>query len=713
MADGLSNRRPLLWVGMAGSVVVPLAFLDQVNRFALLPQILSLQLVGLAGLIVWVLASRGTWRNSRLLLPVLIFFTLETLSVLVAENPVLSLLPIATHFSFLVYFIVLLNLENPEDFHIVLKVSSLTGGLASTIGLAQFLGWEPSWIPTAGLPSATMGHRNIAAAYMVGILPFTFLLWSEARNTRKIIFWGSVIGLQSAFLIATRSRGAWTGLGLGLVSIIVFYHLSSRGSKGPFRLLSHARTASLAVAVALCTLAAAVPAQIEKGSGEAMWEGKRSIGASLASVVRSGGDKGRLALWHRTLEMIADRPIMGVGAGNWRIVFPAYSEGDMMDPRATPHRPHNDVLWVWSEMGTVGLLAYLYMLWVAFGMVRRLLLEDGRRPLGLVLICSMTAALVNSLFSFPREFPAAWLPFVICLGGLALNSESDTRTGSRKHKWIVTWAILISIVAIGITVRQIAFDRYSVRYRIAFIQEQWSEVIHEVNQALAWGSFDEEAFLMRGRSYSAFGNNVRAQMDFRQGLAFHPNSVGLWNELGNTLRQSGDPDAAMDAYKKGLGLDPKSGMSYNNIGTLHAMSGAIDSARAAYEQAVANQPDMAEAHANLSNVHRRSGDLVAAFASANRALELAPGHPEACNALGSSYMVSSSYPAAEAQFANALLSDSTRAEIHYNLGRAREAQGRLDETVDAYEAFFRHWKGAETPRVRWLRQHLNTLEHGE
>ena len=84
MADGLSNRRPLLWVGMAGSVVVPLAFLDQVNRFALLPQILSLQLVGLAGLIVWVFASRGTWRNSRLLLPVVIFFTLETLSVLVA-----------------------------------------------------------------------------------------------------------------------------------------------------------------------------------------------------------------------------------------------------------------------------------------------------------------------------------------------------------------------------------------------------------------------------------------------------------------------------------------------------------------------------------------------------------------------------------------------------------------------------------------------------
>ena len=94
-------------------------------------------------------------------------------------------------------------------------------------------------------------------------------------------------------------------------------------------------------------------------------------------------------------------------------------------------------------------------------------------------------------------------------------------------------------------------------------------------------------------------------------------------------------------------------------------------------------------------------------------MELAPGNPEACNALGSVYMAAGSYSAAEAQFAKALESDSTRAEILYNLGRAREAQGDLDATVDAYEAFFRHWRGPETARVQDLKRHLKALKQGD
>ena len=105
-----------------------------------------------------------------------------------------------------------------------------------------------------------------------------------------------------------------------------------------------------------------MPAEIQKGQGEAMWDGKRSIGSAVSSVAERGGDKGRLALWRRTLEMVADRPIMGTGAGNWRLAYPAYSRGDMMDARTVPHRPHNDLLWIWAEMGTVGLGLYLYLL---------------------------------------------------------------------------------------------------------------------------------------------------------------------------------------------------------------------------------------------------------------------------------------------------------------------------------------------------------------
>jgi O-antigen ligase/tetratricopeptide (TPR) repeat protein len=700
-------RRPLLWIGAAGTVLVPLAFLDHVNRFALLPQILSLQLVGLVGLVAWLLSGTH-WRSSRLILPVVVFCLFEALSVLAAENPVLSLLPIATHIAYVVFFLVLLNLDESEDFLRILKFACITGGMVSVIGIAQFMGLEPSWIPTAGLPSATMGHRNIAAAFLIGVLPFTCLLWQQAKRNTHIVQWGVVMGLQAAFLIATRSRGAW--MGLAAASLLVLFLFFRRGGKPTLRLPVPARAASFLIVLALCVLSSAIPARIEKGSGEAMWEGKRSIGASLTSVVSEGGDKGRLALWHRTLEMIVDRPIMGVGAGNWRIVFPAYSQGDMLDPRAIPHRPHNDLLWIWAEMGTPGFLGYLYLLWVAGSMIWQLSGRNDQRPLAFALACSVAAAVVNSLFSFPREFPAAWLPFVLCLGGLGVNSGSGHKRTDRQIQTIVFGAAVLTVAGIILTIQQIGFDRHSVNYRVAFAQEKWHDIIREVDLAHAWGSFDEEAFLMRGRSYAATGRIGRAEADYKKGLAFHPNSVGLWNELGNALRQTGDPNGALRAYEHALALDPKSGMSYNNIGTMHAMSGDIDSAKAAYEQAIANQPDLADAYANLSNIHRRTGDLGASFDAASRAVELAPGNPESCNAMGSSFMAAGSFKAAEEQFALALKSDTARAEIYHNLGRAREAQGNLSGAITAYEGFFRHWQGAKTPRVQSLRRHLEALK---
>ena len=70
----------------------------------------------------------------------------------------------------------------------------------------------------------------------------------------------------------------------------------------------------------------------------------------------------RLEQWKPTLRMIKDRPI-GVGAGNWKIEFPKYAKG-IDYPGAfvneTFRFPHNDFLWVWSEVGS-GILFYIGM----------------------------------------------------------------------------------------------------------------------------------------------------------------------------------------------------------------------------------------------------------------------------------------------------------------------------------------------------------------
>ena len=74
-----------------------------------------------------------------------------------------------------------------------------------------------------------------------------------------------------------------------------------------------------------------------------------------------GSAQVRLQLWKKTLSMIADHPVLGVGAGNWKVVIPHYGTNGLPSEQGKVQyiRPHNDFLWILSENGPIALLAYL------------------------------------------------------------------------------------------------------------------------------------------------------------------------------------------------------------------------------------------------------------------------------------------------------------------------------------------------------------------
>ena len=709
-----------VWVGFAAVVLIPVAYLDGIYRFALLPQVLALLGVSLWGVGAWLWNGGATWKRSPLVLPLAAFLLAEAISLFASTNRVASLLPITVHAGFAFFLLVLLNGLKPDVFRRVLKTAGGVSAVLSVLGVAQYMGWGREWIPTAGLPSATFGHRNIAAAYLVGMLPLVFWAWAGAKQMRGMLLWGVALGLDGAFLAATRSRGAWIGLGGALLGAALMAVWRRRGKvagdsdscdmAGRTGVLP--RAASLGVALALTVALAVVPADIGKGEGEAMWEGKRSVGEALSSVIEAGGDKGRLTLWHRTLEIILSRPIMGVGAGNWRLVYPAYAQGDMVDRHTVPHRPHNDLLWIWAETGTIGLGFYLYLLWTAARMGFRLFCSGRNRLLAGALLCSMLAAVVNSLFSFPREFPSAWMPFYLSLAGIGVLDRPSQHSRRGSFLAVLCGGAVLLALGIWVTARQIGFDRHALALRLADAESRWQDVIREGDRALAWGTFDEEVYLIRGRAYAALGAFPKALGDYRLGLAYHPNSAGLWNGLGNALRAVGKRDEAFDAYRRALELNPGWGAVYSNIGTLYATSGALDSALVAYQRAVTLQSDLADSYANLSLVYRKMGDLPRALDAANLALKRDPYNLEGLNALGNACLTAEYFDAAASAFARALSVDSSRVEVYYNLGRAHDCRGDSRRAIAAYEAFLGRWEGGDNPYVQVARRRIEVLKTG-
>jgi putative inorganic carbon (hco3(-)) transporter len=71
----------------------------------------------------------------------------------------------------------------------------------------------------------------------------------------------------------------------------------------------------------------------------------------------------RINVWAAVLEMIRDRPILGIGPGNdaFNAVYPLYQR-----PRYTALSAYSVFLEVLVEAGIVGLAAFLWMLMMVF-----------------------------------------------------------------------------------------------------------------------------------------------------------------------------------------------------------------------------------------------------------------------------------------------------------------------------------------------------------
>jgi len=118
----------------------------------------------------------------------------------------------------------------------------------------------------------------------------------------------------------------------------------------------------------------------------------------------------RLLLWQKSLDMFKDNPLLGVGAGNWRIHFPNYTfSGFMLDTHLglrTPQRPHNDFIWILTELGLLGLLTYLTFFIILFWwslkkLTKQIIGNENRKDV--ILIASVLGYLAISFFTFPKE----------------------------------------------------------------------------------------------------------------------------------------------------------------------------------------------------------------------------------------------------------------------------------------------------------------------
>ncbi len=694
-------------VGILSVAIVPLAFLDRVERFTLLPQ-LGLALVGvLTGFICWLWFGprRG---NANILLAACGFLGVEILSVFFAHSPSLSLVPVMTDFVYIgVLFLVVVGFAR-ADIEKTLTLSAIVSGLVSVIGLLQYFDIGRNWIPTSGLPSSTLGHRNIAAAYAATTFPYIVLRLWEAERRVVFLFWGACSSVCLAFLAATRSRGAWLALLIAAgVTVLLWYRSRSTTKVVGYDFF---RTAALFAGGAFVLSVALIPAQIERDQGEAMWHEKTSVGQAVLSIANEGGDKGRLVLWDTTLKMIQNWPIIGVGPGNWRIQYPVHANGQMIDAQAVPHRPHNDFLAIWAESGTAAIVLFAALLFYSCRSAARSILGEDRR-LVLAASASVASCIANGLFGFPKEFVAVSAPLWFGLGVLTVLDREQTTQARSSRRSIPVLGSLVScagIVLVGLLIR---YDSGLVRARLADADADWLTVLSatENHDSVFWS--DDQGFLLRARAYEGLGRYEESVEAYRKGLAIHPNATELWLGLGVCQNRLGRLDLAQESFETALHFDPQDGRVLSNLGSLCASQGRDKEALRYFERSIAGESIPTEVYGNLSVAYRREGLLNRAVETARHGYALDPSWTYA-NALGNALAAAGEHTEAVSTYRQGLDATPDQLPLWYNLARSYEALNLPGEAIRAYVEVLRRLEDGHNERRAYIQDRIRRLEKG-
>ncbi len=662
--------------------LVPLLIFPRIEEFSFLPKLLFVQLATLGAALAWAFGTRTLrLRHSPLHLPAVALFLMLAASVFWALNPFRATYALSKHLSFLIFFIVLLHTLDRTHISAILRASAVAGVLVSLLGIGEYLGFVPHWIPSTGRPSSTFGFRNLAAFYLVANLPLAGLLFLTSRRPFDRWLGALSAAFMFVFLLYTRARGSWVGLFAATLLSFGLWALFARKT-----LLESIKTAfdRPALIVAACTVLLVgvlgpLPEGFRERHTQRFDEKKADVASAVTSIFETGGDRGRFLMWRQTLEMIRRHPLLGVGLGNWEYAYPFYDDGQMVRPDYSPLRPHNDLLWIWSETGPLGLLSYLALLITCLLLTVRIWghASDPQDRLA-ALACSITvfAVVGAGCFSFPWErIPPSmlfWLALAI-LGILARSPEVSSAPIYRSMRQTRAVVLLIPpllLTGLGITVRHIGFDYYYVRTAVAFLKKDSPAIVQEAARAIPFGPFNHQIFIMYGEGHLNLENYDLAEQSFRRCLTYHPNFANTYSNLGFLYDRLDRTDDAFASYRKALEIVPKHHVARYNLGTLYQRVGQIDSAIVTYRRAF--RTSYTTPYVNLGVIYHEMGLLDSVIAVSQYALS----------------------------------ADPPPIEAYINLGRAYADKHEYEKATDAYRSFLTLYKGESRDFVKAAQEEL-------
>lgn len=440
-------------------------------------------------------------------------------------------------------------------------------------------------------------HKNVFSGMIFLLIPI--LLYAHLLSVRwQRNFAAFALLMEICLLMLLQTRSLWLALLFFLIVVFVLifsirkqFTASDRKTYLPklrFLTIIVGLAFVLSYGITRYSVADAKTATPVNRSNET--ESINSLDKRAASIFDTStkNRRVRITMWKYTFGMWKDHPILGVGAGNWKLLIGGYYDADYNKTwYHNMRRPHNDFLLILAEKGLAGLLFYLLFLSSFLWITIRILKSDTpikKKLLAILMMGGIAGFCVDSMFSFPYERldeQMMMMFFSAVLIWLKLDAAPHIIHKGSKHNAIfiigaIAFLIFALIAGIKITKAEAAVKKAYTSNTAS----RWTETIAYIDEAytslMPLDPGNNPVLYFRGKAYLNQGNLQKAKIDLENAVEIAPYSVAALTELGILYGSLEMYDKSLEYLSKAITIYPGHRTARLNLGVLYFKIGNYD-----------------------------------------------------------------------------------------------------------------------------------------
>ncbi len=241
----------------------------------------------------------------------------------------------------------------------------------------------------------------------------------------------------------------------------------------------------------------------------------------------------RLYYWQSSLKIINEHPLVGVGAGNFKIVYPRFKNASANETIYA----HNSYLQIWAESGLPALAFFIVFVFIVF----RVALKKRISPVDSGMIAGCLGVLLYNFLDYSFFITQAthiWWIFLACV----LSSGDQDKNITAESSWrLISLRLCYLVLCLFLLFNAFLFSKTekSIRDAVMFFKNrEFDKSIAAAQEALVYKSNNDLAYYILARNFRSIEKSklsARALSYYKKAISLNDNYAFYYGELANYL----------------------------------------------------------------------------------------------------------------------------------------------------------------------------------